>query len=334
MAQRSGRERVKALLRSPLAAALRLATRMSARRVGMGVVFHTIAASRPDEVLELAPRMAPAVFRAQVRHLARHYRVVPATGLLSAVAARRRGQRLPVAITFDDEMREHVEIAAPALAELGLHATFFVMGASLDEPFDFWWERMQARLDEGADAAALSATVRAALPPGTVAAGATVRGAAEAIRLLEPGERDAVTERLFARDGATPRGGMSRGDVTDLVRHGFAIGFHTRRHDTLTRLDDEALARAMEDGRAELAEIAGGPLTLIAYPHGVADARVASAARAAGFELGFMSHPHLVTPASDPLGLGRLDPPTQSVGHMALALARALRQPGGAPGPW
>jgi hypothetical protein len=86
-------------------------------------------------------------------------------------------------------------------------------------------------------------------------------------------------------------------------------------------LDDDDLARAMEEGRSELADTVGQPLTAISYPHGRADARVASAARAAGFDVGFTGSPELVTDQSDPLLLGRLSPSYKSLGEFAFEIA-------------
>jgi hypothetical protein len=43
----------------------------------------------------------------------------------------------------------------------------------------------------------------------------------------------------------------------------------------------------LTEGRAELESLLGHRLTMIAYPHGKADTRVADAARAAAFDYGF-----------------------------------------------
>ena len=49
-----------------------------------------------------------------------------------------------------------------------------------------------------------------------------------------------------------PDAGLRAEDVRTLADAGFEVGFHTLRHDPLPQLDDEALRRAMVDGRAEL----------------------------------------------------------------------------------
>jgi peptidoglycan/xylan/chitin deacetylase (PgdA/CDA1 family) len=106
---------------------------------------------------------------------------------------------------------------------------------------------------------------------------------------------------------------------------GWEIGFHTRRHDVLPRLDDEDLAHAMRDGRERLPE---RPRTL-AYPHGKAGPREARAARDAGYEAAFTGAAEVLTESTDPHLIGRLQPASTTVGRFALQLARALRVPAG-----
>jgi peptidoglycan/xylan/chitin deacetylase (PgdA/CDA1 family) len=117
---------------------------------------------------------------------------------------------------------------------------------------------------------------------------------------------------------------MRRSDVVKLAGEGHEIGFHTLRHELLPALDDGSLDRALNDGRAALEACIGEPLRSIAYPHGRGSRRVAAAARAAGFTVGFTSAELAVQPKDDALALGRLEAPFSSTGHLAFVLARAL----------
>jgi peptidoglycan/xylan/chitin deacetylase (PgdA/CDA1 family) len=240
---------------------------------------------------------------------------VPASALHDAAAARRRWQRIPLAITFDDDDAAHASVSAPILRRHGAPATFFLNGASLAAPFRFWWEALQLAVDRGlADERLLGRPV-----PGDIHA------LALGVQTLPPAERDAVAGRLEALVGAVPPdAGMRAAQVGELVAGGFEIGFHTRRHDFLTILDEEALARAMAEGRDDLETLAGRPLDSIAYPHGGAGAREAEAARRAGFRWGFTTELRAVTKDTDPLLMGRVECSFRSVGHLALRLVRAL----------
>jgi peptidoglycan/xylan/chitin deacetylase (PgdA/CDA1 family) len=331
--------RLKAPLRKPFAWLLDLASRWSARRAGLVVVYHRVGDPHQDRLSRLDAAMGTKPFEAQVRHLRRRYRIVPAAELPAAVGTRRRGQRFPAAITFDDDLPSHAATAMPILRRLGAPATFFVSGTSLHAPYAFWWQRLQLAADRGAIDVGELARELPAPPPGE--ASTDVLGAAARIRWMAPDRRAAVEEMLLRRIGSDPPdAGMRLADLRALIEAGFEIGFHTARHHPLTVLDDDALARALEDGRAELESHVGRHLRSIAYPHGEADARVARAARAAGYQLGFTSEPEPVLPDSEPLLLGRLDPPpwAESAGKFAVRAARVIRsapatRPGAAAAP-
>jgi peptidoglycan/xylan/chitin deacetylase (PgdA/CDA1 family) len=305
----------------PVAVGLGWLARRSDRRLGVALVYHRVDDPPGDPRRELVPAMGTSLFAAQVRHLCSRYRIVPALELLDATRERRRGERFPVAITFDDDLTTHVEVAAPILASAGATSTFFLCGASLRTPYRFWWERLQVAVDKGIDLCSIGLRTTGR---------ENIHELGRQIEALSPAKRTEVDVELERVVGPDPSGaGLRTEAVERLVATGVEIGFHTRHHDPLSSLGDDELARAVEDGRSELVQIVGRRLTTISYPHGRADARVASAARAAGFDAGFTGRPEVVTPQSDPLLLGRLSPSYRSLGELAFDVAWALlRAPG------
>jgi peptidoglycan/xylan/chitin deacetylase (PgdA/CDA1 family) len=262
-------------------------------------------------------------FARQLRHIRRHYRVVPAAELLHATRSRRRGERFPVAITFDDDLASQVRHALPALRQTGLSATFFLTGASLDEPHSFWWENLQRAIDDEligperlphVDAgAALKRSPRAILD----LAGAIVK--------LPREQRDDVAAVLQEVAGPSAADdGLRAHDVRALSDAGCTVGFHTLRHDALPGLSDVELELALLDGRDALAAAAAAPVDLLAYPHGKADERVVEAARAAGFTLGFTTARGAVAAETDPFRIPRTVADL-SAGELAVRLARLCR---------
>lgn len=306
-------------LAPPLACAAALLLRLSGRRVGLVLVYHAVDERGGDPAREIVPPHAAAVLERQLRHLRRWYRVVDAGEIQAAAAARRRGGRFPVALTFDDDLRSHAGVSLPILRRLGLHATFFLSGASLSRPFAFWWERLQRAVDVS------DARLAATFPHDREA---PVVRLAERVKGLRPAERDALADALEPEPGpwADTRG-MPEEEVRRLVGAGMAIGFHTRRHDPLDGLDDERLVAALRDGLDELADAAGVRVDRIAYPHGAAGPREAEAARAAGFALGFCLGGGPVSPGADPLLLPRVVPTHGDARAFALQLLRRLRRP-------
>jgi peptidoglycan/xylan/chitin deacetylase (PgdA/CDA1 family) len=294
--------------------------RASALRAGLVLIYHKLGDPPGDPERELVPALDPALFDDELAHLAQWYRVVPAVDIQAAASARRRGERFPVAISFDDDLRSHAEVALPALRRAGLTATFFLSGASLDGPHRFWWERLQAAADQGMDLAG-------AVGPAVQPEGDRIHDWALAIESSAPGERLRVAAALEERIGPDPPdSGMRRGEVVALVEAGFDVGFHTLRHHRLPLLDDTELATALRERRGELEGAVGRPVRSISYPHGKGDARVAAAAREAGYERGFTGVADAVTPASDPLLLPRLDSEETSRERFARQLIGALER--------
>ncbi len=302
------------------------ALRVSNRKAGIVLMYHSVAeyAGAPDR--ELVPPHAASVFSHQVRHLTSHYYVVDAARVRDEAARRRRFGRFPAAITFDDDLECHATVSAPLLREAGTTATFFLSGASLDRPFAFWYERLQRAYD--LDVPGLAALVLGRDAP----AGPTgIHELGLRVEQMNPSERDAVARRIGEILGPDPpRSGIRAEQVRQLSDEGMTVGFHTLRHDSLSWLPDDLLAAAMTDGREALEAAAGGPIATIGYPHGRADERVGAAARHAGFAAGFTTQSVAVTPSSDPLLQGRLGPSLRSVGAMACLLAWSLLRAGSA----
>jgi peptidoglycan/xylan/chitin deacetylase (PgdA/CDA1 family) len=293
------------------------AARLSARGAAVALVYHRIGEPPGDPRRELVPALGSRLFARQVRLLATHCELVQAMDLLPTLERRRRGGRLPVAITFDDDLASHVDVAAPILSDLGATATFFVSGASLHRPFRFWWERLQAAVDEDRDLDSLGLHVGRH--------GRAIHAAALRIQNLPPLQRGDLAAKLGEVVGSDPDESGLRADALERLAHlNVEIGFHTRRHDLLTLLDERQLGEAMRLGRAEIEEIVGRPLRTISYPHGVADARVAAAARAAGFDFGFTGSPEVVGDDDDPLLLGRVPPSYYSAGELMFDVGLTL----------
>ena len=315
------RDRAKALLARLVLRGLRL----SRRRIAVALMYHGIADETGDPARELVPPHGIALFQSQLRHLRSQFRLVSASELLAAAGERRRGERFPAAVTFDDDLPSHARTAMPALRRQGAPATFFLCGASLDGPHRFWWETLQAAFDrDKAGAVRRVVEQRCRRLPGADAV-PLIRRLAAAIEQLRPAERETVTAELEPLAGPLPPdAGMPVADVQALAEEGLEIGFHTLHHHRLTGLEDDELSHALRDGLERLEAAIGSRPPLVSYPHGKADARVAAAARAAGFRSGFTSRPEAVTRESDTLLLGRVEPSFRSSGQLALQLARCL----------
>jgi len=311
------------------AAALAVALRLSGKQVGAALVYHRVADRAGDARFELNPAVAARAFDRQLRFLARFFQLVDASALPTVVAARKRGRRLPIAVTFDDDLPEHRGVTAPLLRAQGVRATFFLCGSFFEPASFFWWEDLQTAVDAGTlrpdDVPSLP---RDAVADAVASRPRAIHRLAQAIEAMEPDER-AATARLLAGVAEPHRAGADRlrEEEARELAESFELGFHTRRHDVLTTLDDAGLARSLTEGRAQLEQLVGSPLRVIAYPHGKADGRVVAAVREAAFDVGYTGAHEVFTSGQDPLSIGRLEPRSgDTLGRFAWSLARLLLQ--------
>jgi peptidoglycan/xylan/chitin deacetylase (PgdA/CDA1 family) len=310
-------ERLRERGRLMVAASLEARRRRSPAVRGAALVFHAVGHRGGDPETELDPPVDRARLDAAVAYLARRYALVTAAELPSAARTRKPGERLPIAVTFDDDLPSHVEHAIPVFQRHGAVATAFLCEARTS----FWWQLLQVAIDTRAvtpgDLPPLPANlVREAIERRPWAIGRL----AKAIEELAPGDRDRVATALEERAPNPPRVLDPEGAAA-LVAAGWEIGFHTPGHYLLTTLDDDALDQALD--RPQLGPSGTLPATL-AYPHGKATAREAAAARRAGYSAAFTGYPFVFTEQTNEYLIGRLQLETSSLGRFALQLARSL----------
>jgi len=298
-------------------------SRRSTRQVGLVLMHHEIAPRHGSWTRDIVPALGTDLFRDQLEYLRRHYEVVPLQELVTRIRDRSPGQRIPVALTFDDDLSGHASIVAPMLEEFGFPATFFLSGNCLQGASPFWWQDLQAILNRGPEAWSNMRRELAENWPWACLDGG-IQGLRDTIEALPPDQRDAVAARLRELTGPDPLDeGLRAEAIRGLVRRGFEVGFHTLRHYSLPTLDADGLDRAMSEGVDELAEVIGYRPTAIAYPHANADLRVAEAAQRGGFQLGVILRGRAASPEQHPLLLDRVDAWTNSLGGFAWVLGRS-----------
>src|SRR5947199_2077491 len=87
------------------------ALRLTGVRAGVAVMYHRVGEPPGSYDTELVPKLGTRLFEAQVRYLRGAFRLVAGSELPDAVERRRRGQRFPAAITFDDDDSGHVHVS-------------------------------------------------------------------------------------------------------------------------------------------------------------------------------------------------------------------------------
>jgi peptidoglycan/xylan/chitin deacetylase (PgdA/CDA1 family) len=246
--------------------------------MGLVVLFHRVSDRSGDPDRELIPAVSVVQFRRQLRWMRRLFRMVPASQIHVESCGRQRWRRIPIVVTFDDECSTHVILALPALRRQRVRATFFLTGAQLDGPAPFWWELLQDAADRGVSTQQL-------VP------GEDIFEQAAHVTAAPPAKRDEIAAALSSLSPVAAARTMRPEDIARIAAE-HDIGFHTLRHHRLDTLTAPQLDAALREGREELERLVARPLTLLAYPHGMAGPREATAAREAGYLLGFTTNWH------------------------------------------
>jgi peptidoglycan/xylan/chitin deacetylase (PgdA/CDA1 family) len=225
-------------------------------------------------MLHGTPRRWAALIERVLVYVKRQFDVVP----LAALASGRADVARPLAITFDDGLRNNVQVAYPMLERLGLTATFFVCPQLTDERAWIWSQEMRQRLlrlDSLCDLSLATGGPREVEPFVTW------------MKTLAPSRRREVEAKVRK---ATPNFA-----ATAAERHEFelahweelraldprvaTIGSHTLTHPILPSLDAGEVEVEVAQSRRLIEERLDREADLFAYPNGDSDAQVHACVR-------------------------------------------------------
>ena len=291
------------------------------------VNYHRVLAA-PSPFLASEPDID--IFTWQMELLARCFNVLSLREALAAIDAGRVPPRA-VCITFDDGYRSVHELALPVLRRLGLPATVFVSSGYVGGR-TMWNDRIVEAVEtlpaEELDLAEFGLGVYSlrSMPERA----ATLGTLTEASKYLPPQERSRLVGRLQDLVGERASEGLMLTPemVVNLDRHGIEIGAHTVSHPILTSLDDASAMQEIRDGKRDLEELVGKPVTLFAYPNGKVgkdfDGRHVAMVREAGFQAAFTTAVGAITRSHDRYQLPRSRPWDETPFRFALRLLQWL----------
>lgn len=198
-----------------------------------------------------------------------------------------RSLRGLAAVTFDDGYIGVLRHALPVLQRLKVPSTIFVTTNAPDSSHLFWWDWPVP----GANASDIP--LRRRLLHELQGDGARIARALDVNAApINQEIRAATWAELAAVEGP-------------LVE----FGAHSVTHRSLVTLPDDALAYELRDSARVLEERLGLRPRTFAYPYGLWDPRVASAAASAGYSGAFTLDGGIVGPHSDLMSLPRLNIP-------------------------
>jgi peptidoglycan/xylan/chitin deacetylase (PgdA/CDA1 family) len=281
------------------------------------LLYHRVA-DDPDDRLGLA--VSPAHFAEQLEVLTADWRPMALEELAVAARAGRVPDRA-VAVSFDDGYADNLEHAAPALAEAGVPATFFVASGFLGADHEYWWDELARLLAHapGPEIGVACATERQTHPLTTPQERADAHRELHAWVQIGSAARIAdVLAQLRDISGAAPATDGGRPLSPEGLRAlaaspGATIGSHTVTHPNLAYRSLAAQRREAADSRAALREATGQDIALFSYPFGMPGQDFTAATQeivaAAGYGAAVTNGGGGLTAASDPFALPRVAAP-------------------------
>lgn len=230
---------------------LRVLRRLTPRPL-VTLVYHAVSDEPLPYVRHLYTCKGPDAFERDLVYLKEHYRPVAHEDVL---AHRRHGRPLPenaVAITFDDGFAECFSVIRPLLQKHGVPATFFVVTSCIDNQTLMFRNKASLCLDRLGE-------IRSEQVPELLArfrdrfdrsfeSQAALGAWLDRLQFEDTDRIDAACELLGIDVPALLREGrpfLSRDQILQLHREGFAIGAHTCNHPRLDRM-------AWQDARCEI----------------------------------------------------------------------------------
>ncbi|MGZ9031690.1 MAG: polysaccharide deacetylase family protein [Burkholderiaceae bacterium] len=237
---------------------------------------------------------------------------------LSEGVAGLKSGRLPrraLAITFDDGYANNATIAAPILARLGLHATFFIATGFLDG----------GRMFNDTVVEAVRAASGAKLDLTAIGLGChrletdderrtAIAAILSSIKYQPVEQRVALSERVAECANPVPPRDlmMTSRQAAAIAGSGFDLGGHTVNHPILAGLHESDARREIEAGRRQVEELTGRPVGLFAYPNGSPGkdytAETVRLVREAGFDGAVSASPGAARPGWDLFQIPRFTP--------------------------
>jgi peptidoglycan/xylan/chitin deacetylase (PgdA/CDA1 family) len=230
------------------------------RRLGVNfiITFHVV------------PPEKRGFFRKAVEFLARNFHVVPLDQIVETIEGQTsNGKRGLVAITFDDGLRNHSEVAYPILKELKVPAIFYICPELVDHPGSIWTWELHSRLER------LSERER---QPFFKAAGVSdrIQSIIDWMKTIPVDQREQVERNIrsitpdfrfteFERDQFDL---MSWNEIERLDPAIITIGSHTATHIDLPQAQPERLERELSRSKEILESRLNRKIQHFAYPNG------------------------------------------------------------------
>jgi len=307
------------------------------------LTYHRIAEPGIDQFYDPVISATPESFRAQVKWLSHHVRLLTLHELIDQVQTGAPWPGPALLLSFDDGYRDNFDVAVPILRDLNIPATFFIPAAFLDSPKLPRWDhvayvlkqtklrRLTLERNPGGGAGP-PLEIDLEMMPRTVAIMTIVRAFLDDTIADEPWfleQLSAQAEVDVNHDTLGRELFMTWDQVRALAGSGagLTVGSHAHSHHKLATLDDESQRNELIGSKQILEDRLGREVATLAYPYGwpgTYTTLTKMLAAEAGYRLAFTSREGVNRPGTlDPyeisrLGVGSGDSPALLRARMAL----------------
>jgi peptidoglycan/xylan/chitin deacetylase (PgdA/CDA1 family) len=248
------------------------------------VFYHYVRAAAAADGAGIRPLQLDA-FCTQLDWIEQHARVIGFPEFEDAIRTKRGFDAPTALLTFDDGLIDHWEFVFPELQRRGLSGVFFLGGDAFEVPPALANVHRTHLLLDALGAETLMIEVRRVLKQ-DAAAGRTASadlyrydGAPEqAVKQLlnyelPIDEADHLLRELFTthvgdEGQAARRFYLSREQAREMARAGMTLGYHTRRHRVLSRLDRAAQGDELAGGVDLVRALSNQASVPFCYPYG------------------------------------------------------------------
>lgn len=289
------------------------------RPAGVAILmYHSVLEQPETETNTLGGIMhSSAVFRGQMKVLARHFNPVSLDDALSFVRGEKRLTGRPVVITFDDGYSDNEKTAVPILNQFGIPATFYVAVDSVNSRTLPWPSQLRFAFyttskKEWKDANGVP-HVLADFPTRDRA---FLRASDECCQTAGEAQEEYIRKITTQLDAVTPASKsnlmMTWDQVRSVAKQGHTIGSHTLTHPNMAYISSADADRELRESKARLESELRIPMIHFSYPCPAMSPhwtpQTVEQSRQCGYQTAVTTTPGLVHCSDEPLSLKRVRP--------------------------
>ncbi len=279
----------------PLAGGLRGLLRDDVRILAYHRVLDSVEPAGFSFDVDLISASAEA-FRAQMRHVRRHFHPMRFDELADCLDRGRRPPPRALLVSFDDGYEDNYRIAFPILRELGMSAMFFVSTGHIESgaPYAYDWLVHMLCSAEAERVALPELRIDTPMPADRDGRRELARRVLDRTKALDADAQQAMIARL-EREWRIPREPghpccrpMRWQELRRMQRAGMEVGSHGIDHRMLAKLPAAEMEREVFGSKQALERELDCRVDALSYPVGGPDAydgKVIRAAREAGYRL-------------------------------------------------